>query len=47
MFLCYQCYSKKFNDDKWETFFCDTEVKETCENCHLVGIFVRDIKEEK
>jgi hypothetical protein len=43
MLLCYKCYMRRFNNDKWETFDCDSEVKETCEDCGLQGIYVREV----
>ncbi len=47
MKLCYQCYNKRFSDDKWDTFDCDSETRETCEDCGLFGSYVREIKLEK
>jgi hypothetical protein len=46
-YLCYRCYMERFNNDKWDTFQCNTEVRENCEVCRLHGIYVREIKEEK
>ena len=43
MFLCYRCYGNKFKEDKWDEFSCNSEVRDKCEDCGLVGIFVRDI----
>lgn len=47
MMLCYRCYAAKFKEDKWETFDCNTETREKCENCGLSGIFVRQVSDLK
>jgi hypothetical protein len=44
-YLCYQCYIEKFKEDKWDTFDCNLEIRKTCENCGLLGLYVREIKE--
>lgn len=46
MFLCYKCYSRHTKEDKWDDFHCDPELKKTCEDCGLYGVYVREIKEE-
>lgn len=47
MFLCYKCYSLKYKEDHWEDFKCNTEVRNKCEECGLIGLFVRDILQQK
>ena len=46
MMLCYGCYIKRNKEDKWDTFDYDINERRKCEDCDLVGRFVREIKEE-
>ena len=47
MYLCYKCFENLGHDSKlWDHIKCDETITKQCDKCELLGVYVRDIKEE-